>query len=641
MSPPEASTNDEVRCPHCAATFTLGSAVEVSLPKLIRVQQQRQESRSVAFDTTEEIPWALWAELVVDESSIDGKPIEKEHEHIATPAVHVTESEPTGEAPFQTTAAPGSESSAVENDEDLFGFVIEGEEASKICSKQELELSEQDASRSGKKVVEFDLTFDESLLGEEDSAEAHDMFDFDAEAGELGPGEFDIPTQRGTVATAQPPVSRATAEKRVAGPVLFSKIGHSRRPSQTQLSMIIAAAGAFLLFVLYYTLNFFGGAKFDLLGIYLPGCPHTYGSEPEFAPTIGETDGAVSSLEQNSGYSPGGNNKPSPHTVRRPSGNNHSGGNTQDPGPEPTYRTSLAPTFSKDGLYQDPEIILSTSISYAEKREIFQLPEGKVGLITHPVFEVKDVEALLHQVHSDFGCPKCNSTGYILSPDGKEKYECDSCFGDPGNALTMLNYPEFCQLGQIVSLMKEDSKRANDARDHVRELLDKVVTSRQKYRELGKIALDRLQPPLYHTEGIMLTGLVQFTAPVDKADLLKDAVPEGGLLYVANILLPDSEQRVFVVADHPFPFQAGDSVVLLGMVVPEPEEKIAGFPKTNKKNKLWIWYGESIILPYSLPEQEKPFNKDHLKKNSGDGLYPISSSPSGLVPSSDPLPSDP
>ena len=42
----------------------------------------------------------------------------------------------------------------------------------------------------------------------------------------------------------------------------------------------VVVGGVVGLAIAYYLLNFFGGAQFDKLRVYLPGCPHTYDNWP-------------------------------------------------------------------------------------------------------------------------------------------------------------------------------------------------------------------------------------------------------------------------------------------------------------------------------------------------------------------------
>ena len=621
MSPPEASTEDEVRCPHCAATFTLGNAVEVSLPKLIRVQQKRQKSDAIIHDTAEDVPWALWAELVVDETSLDQEAANAGHKpEISSPEVHVIESEASDEGSFLATVTPTPDDS-VHDDERLFEFIIEGEEASKIFSKRELELAaQQEAEEAAKKEAhEFDLAFDETLL--EDDAADHkasaktsadesdmedeelDMFDFEAESGELGPGEFNFeptepedkkPVEEIPLAKLQKPQPQPVMPNPMA--MVVSRLEHhGRRKSRTVQALLIGTAGLFLMAIAYYGLNFFGGSEFDLLGIPLPGCPHTYEKRAEVV-VIDPQAAEAATKEQLKRDLAKLQSKPTPsqriktsltesRIALRPIQNEESNANASS-GQTGTGSTKGANQTQTASVFVDPDLFIP-HLKVDQPRDEYHLAKGEIGLISYPLFDVRELESTLNSTHEEFGCPQCQSTGYLLSPDG-EKIECDFCNGEPANMLTTMCYRYFCQLGQVATLFNDNSPRATEAKRQVKEILKKVIPSEREYTELAQLTLTRMEKPFHPYEGIILTGLVRVVKPSNG-------------LYGAVIGLPDSNQRITVISDKPFDFEAGDRIVLLGAVILDPAKNISGFDA----NKPWvIWYGDSITLPETLPPQK-------------------------------------
>lgn len=638
MSPPETSAEDQVRCPHCAATFTLGNALEVSLPRLIRIQQKRQKSDPTIHDTAETIAWPLWAELVVDETSVDPTPTAKEHAHLAKHEVHFIESDPTNEPPFQATATPVPATSTEDDDDSLFDFVIEGEEASKIFSKRELELAAEGSSiaestsQTGSEGAaslgrrSFDLAFDEALLEEEQQKDheasdenQQDMFDFEAEAGELEPSEFHFESDEVKVeskksrvdASKEIPLAKPTEEK--TKPVTprpstmvfpgahIDRGRRGRRENRTLLAAIIGIAGLFFMGMAYYGLNFFGGAEYDWFGIPLPGCPHTYASDKEVAQVDPLAEQAQKERQlkerlanlQSTRFAPAGKSRlPESVINRRPIqeetptqagdvAKSESGGTSTSENSQPTKTGTL---------FVNPDIFIP-NLNINRPRSEFQLPEGAVGLVSYPLYDVRELEATLTATHEEFGCPDCQSTGYLnrTLPDGTvsdEKIVCDNCMGNPANLMTTTGYSYFCQLGQAVTLFKDDSPRATQARQQVKELLKKTVISEKEYGELGQLTLARLEKPFHPNEGFMLTGLVHVVKP-----------NKG--LYGAIIRLPDSDERITVLSDRPFDFAAEDRVVLLGVVVTDPTKNIAGYDAS----KPWVvWYGDSVTLPQPLPQ---------------------------------------
>jgi hypothetical protein len=297
-----------------------------------------------------------------------------------------------------------------------------------------------------------------------------------------------------------------------------------------------------------------------------------------------------SNLDENlariQGSNPSGDVKPSlrqERTVYRPIEGNPPADNNHiiNPTPTPTETNQK----SDHGLYKDPELFIPR-VRIDRSREEFQLPEGDVGLTVHPLFDVRELEATLEAAHEEFGCAQCQSTGYLTSPDGT-KIKCDCCLGDPPNMMTIRGYRYFSQLGQVVSLLKDDSERSREARHQVNELLKKTVKSEREYRDLARILHAKLENPLHNTQGIMITGLVRVVRP-------------NNGLYGAIIGLPDSNDRITVISDQPFDFVAEDRVVLLGIVVQEPAKNITGFDANRKP---WIvWHGASVTIPEPLPE---------------------------------------
>ena len=116
-------------------------------------------------------------------------------------------------------------------------------------------------------------------------------------------------------------------------------------------------------------------------------------------------------------------------------------------------------------------------------------------------------------------------------------------------------------------------------------LLKKVATTQTDYNELCKLTQVKADESLHPYEGIMVTGFVRIVKP------------ENGL-YGAVIGPPDSQRRITVISDRPFDFEAGDRVVLLGSVIPDPSNKIVGY----SSSKPWVvWYAEphgSALPPF-------------------------------------------
>jgi len=280
----------------------------------------------------------------------------------------------------------------------------------------------------------------------------------------------------------------------------------------------------------YYGLNYFGGPRFDRLPVYLPGCPHTYHHWPG---------------------SPGGSRAPA------------------------DAQTSLA-----GGPGSAPSGVAAR--------------EPVAGVRNRPHYSISAVCEATRATHRAFGCERCNSTGKVWqdvvkeSPGGngtsalvtgRERVPCEACQGHPPNAMTPEAYAQFCRLGELVTFADAANRDPTAPwLADVAGLLDLADSSPERREEIGRLAHQDLQRTDRPTPGLLLAGQVR-------------SIRRLGPLYYARVGLAGSARDVLLVSDLPFPFEAQDSIIALGSVVPNPMDRIVGFEGTQAGV---IWHGLAV-----------------------------------------------
>jgi len=144
-------------------------------------------------------------------------------------------------------------------------------------------------------------------------------------------------------------------------------------------------------------------------------------------------------------------------------------------------------------------------------------------------------------------------------------------------------FAEFCRLGEAATFVEANpaDTRLADHQQGVRTVLEKVVRQADLFSEIGRLAGGRLDSDADLKGGILLAGVVKI-------------VKSQGPLSGAAIDLADFSKTIMVLSDRPLEMKAGDRVLVLGSVVSNPTQNLAGYSGTKP---LVVWYGISATAP--------------------------------------------
>ena len=247
-----------VRCPLCDEQYPLGEALALAPPALIVVAGG--EEAPLAASAAELPPVTLSDEAAPTPSAMFEEAVQSAAEHEAPAALF---DEPVA---FAERAEDAEGQPAAEGDADHWtaGWATPPGEASAQAAEADVEAE------------------DEVDLAEEEN----DAAVFGAITGKL-------PRAPAGAEGAQPPASAGVAVGGpAAGGVVLPPLPKKRRrrretsPLGRGIGMVLSGLLAVVLF--YYGVNFFGGKRFDMFEIYLPGVPHTYEHWRWYTPWKGE-----------------------------------------------------------------------------------------------------------------------------------------------------------------------------------------------------------------------------------------------------------------------------------------------------------------------------------------------------------------
>jgi hypothetical protein len=324
-----------VRCPLCAAEYSLADALAALPPELVAIEPidvTAIQSEPAEADMTQ--PTSAEAGII-DPESLDA--VAPPPEPVSPAVVHLTprEARSTGPESIELAdvqvepiaAAPPDEPQGtpaivvVEPPAD-FDFLDDdsqdeialaqgpSDDAASSDSNMSLDLGDlqggQEAAKGFAETIEAlpSLPFaeDETGLASDfamhDDPEADSELEFDLQPEPQPPAPARLAKASGPppLPTLPPPVPLGEDNEVVAPPLpkpgkprptydadaisaaLFRHQRRNRNPIAFVLGLVLF--GFLGIAVAYYGLNYFGGEQFDLLSVYLPGCPHTYDHWP-------------------------------------------------------------------------------------------------------------------------------------------------------------------------------------------------------------------------------------------------------------------------------------------------------------------------------------------------------------------------
>ena len=326
-----------------------------------------------------------------------------------------------------------------------------------------------------------------------------------------------------------------------AGPAATAR----RRPKRKKKSLFRELVGAVVGGVLgvaigYYVLNYFGGSRFDILQIYLPGVPHTHANWP--GPDWSE-DARIEPQPEPTGS---GVSFEFTNEATRPAGSRPAAGT--DPAPGAVAKPPPAQPKA------DP------------------LPADYVGLRVPPSYSSAELGKALKAADAAFGCHKCNSTGSIKGS------VCPECQGHPPDAMTPAAYRKFCRLGEVLTFAADKADVAGLARRKSagRDLLVLVgKNAAVNVPQTGDLASRLLDSPERDGNGILLGGTILEVHAQDKG-------------HAAKLKLAKVDSTVLLLSKTALPLAAEDRVLVLGSIVDDPAEKLVGFDTPQPPV---VWFG--------------------------------------------------
>ena len=327
------------------------------------------------------------------------------------------------------------------------------------------------------------------------------------------------------------------------------------------------------------------GDQANFLKSPLPGCPSTYHRCPDWWPQwlkIGAGDEGIASEDgsDSTKAAPKAGAKAAKPGAKKPNG--------KDP-----FATGPKAKQQPKGPKPTP------SKPPAKKEKPKPAPASPVGLLDPPSYTSDQLGDALAKANAAFGCKNCNSTGKVTKIvtevqeiGGKKKevkkkktVECEVCDGHPLRAMNDSAYDEFCQVSRVVTFVQgadDDAQLANRKRA-VRDLAEKAGGSDAELARIGELAAARLADEGRLEAGVFLAGTVQKTGP-------------RGAVHESKILLSSSGKPVTVTVLSPrsLPAAANDRVLVLGSIVEEPRQNLAGY---EGPESLVVWAGECVKLP--------------------------------------------
>jgi len=176
-----------------------------------------------------------------------------------------------------------------------------------------------------------------------------------------------------------------------------------------------------------------------------------------------------------------------------------------------------------------------------------------------------------------------NAPKFTSDDLGKALKAANDALGD-GARMTPEVFAEFCRLGEAATFVEPNptDTQLADRQQAVRTVLEKIARQADLFNEIGRLAGGRLDGDADLKGGILLAGVVK-------------AVKSQGPLSGAAIDLADFPNKtIMVLSDRPLEMKDGDRVLVLGGVVSNPTQNLAGYSGTKP---LVVWHGVSVKAP--------------------------------------------
>jgi hypothetical protein len=199
-------------------------------------------------------------------------------------------------------------------------------------------------------------------------------------------------------------------------------------------------------------------------------------------------------------------------------------------------------------------------------------PPGVLGPQTRLVIDAAGLEKALAGAMDSFGCPACKSTGR-QTKDGKE-IACEICKGAPKTDLGSAVYSKFCNLADAVTFVKAEGDaiaKADSAKAAVRDFLQQLGAVPKKIEEIGPLAGQMIKDKA--PGGVLVAGKVK-------------VVGASGAMSGVAVEMDGTPELARVLSPKPLGVAAGDQVLILGVIVPDPAKNLVNY---EGKQPVVIW----------------------------------------------------
>jgi hypothetical protein len=233
----------------------------------------------------------------------------------------------------------------------------------------------------------------------------------------------------------------------------------------------------------------------------------------------------------------------------------------------------------------------------AKPGETKPAPAKMVAVRNAPTFASEDLGHALKAANAAFGCEACNSTGKVTKTvvvkeqvggqtkeiQKQQSAVCEVCKGLPSREMKEAAFDKFCYLAKVLTFVQGPDNQAQlgDRKRAAQGLVEQAAQSEAGLAKIGELADERLADESRLEAGILLAGTVQSSAP-------------EGPAHATEIVLAKSGKSVTLISRQSLPVAQNDRVAVLGTIVDEPREYLAGYQGAKP---MVVFVGACVKLP--------------------------------------------
>lgn len=221
--------------------------------------------------------------------------------------------------------------------------------------------------------------------------------------------------------------------------------------------------------------------------------------------------------------------------------------------------------------------LASHVVPVEEPNPVEATPQNKpmLGPRRYTLANDAELKTVLDAARRSLGCPKCNSTGFVVEAVGKDgpsqldrRVRCEQCEGRPSGKMTPEVYDGLCALAKVATFVRLSGSEADaaESRAEVERVLAQAAGEQARAQIIGRLAGEHLLAADRGGEGVLLAGTVQ-------------AVGYEGSLYRTRLVLFGAPRAVNIYSLRPAQpeLRSHDRVVIAGSIVTKPVDDLAGY----------------------------------------------------------------